>query len=361
MPSIHAVRCPDSGLEAWIAVDSVSDGLAFGGTRFRVGLGPDEVVELARCMSWKLAGHGHPVGGAKAGFSCAPDDPRLPGLIRTFAGELGGLLSSTVILGKDLGASDALLDSIYEAAAVPQLEAVRKRHPSSECPARLRDLAGYRPYMTGLGIAYCLEEALGEDLSGLDVLIQGVGVVGVGAALRLAERGARIVGISDVEGGVVCAAGLDVGRLAAIREEGCGLNSLSLPVGAVRLPREELLRTPADLLVLAATSNSVDASMAETLGARSVVEGANFGLTQPARGVLHDRGVMVLPDIIANSASAAMACRQMAAGNTLSDRLLWQQIRSSIRQSTRMALEESKRGGRSLRDAWLGILAQSSP
>src|SRR5262245_35549989 len=101
------------------------------------------VADLAENMSLKLAVHGSPVGGAKAGLRASPDDPRLKGFLRRFALQCREVLTSNTILGKDMGAKQWMLDEVYGHLDMPQLGLVRRRHPGGQCPERLFELNGY--------------------------------------------------------------------------------------------------------------------------------------------------------------------------------------------------------------------------
>ena len=354
--TVHRVSSRDHGIDAWLVVDSLAGGIAFGGTRFRAGTTETEVSELARCMTWKLGGHEAPTGGAKAGFSCGPDHPGLPDFLKLFAQTLRTQLQTQVVLGKDLGASDFLLDTLYRHVGSPQLASAQAQQPGAPLPDQVRQLTGYRRHMTGLGLSFSVTETLGDSLAGCRVVVQGFGAVGAGSAARLSAQGATIVGVSDVDGSLLNPRGLPLTALLAASNSAGILNPTRVRQLGVRGPTEALLRCEADLLVLAAASHSVDRQLAEQIQAPLVAEGANFGLTEGARELLHQRGIVVLPDIIANSAAAAMACRQIGGGNRLDDKSLWTAIEESIRSSTRDATWIAQSRGCTIRNAWIDHL-----
>lgn len=363
--AVHRFSEPEGGVEGWLVVDTSVAGLSFGGFRFSPAVTEAEVRDLARCMTWKLAGHGLPVGGAKAGLAVDPRRPDLPALLERVAAAWREPLETSVVLGKDMGATDLLLDALYRGVGRPQLEIVRRRHGAAGVPERLRDLSGYRRHMTGLGVSWAVEEALGGVVSGARVAVQGFGTVGLGAAVRLSEIGAVVVAISDAEGSARRAEGLTTSVLEGIARPGGAFDRAGLPAGAVPGARDDLLAADCDVLVLAASSGSVGAALAEGIGAPPslpplVVEGANFGLTGEAREVLQRRGVTVVPDILASSASAAMATRQMASGNNLSADRLWEEVRSAIRTSTRSALDAAARRGTDVRTAWISEISSEA-
>lgn len=182
------------GVPAWLVVHRLKDNLSFGGFRFSEGTSRDQVALLARSMSWKLAAHGLPVGGAKAGVCCRPGHPQI----------------------------DAILADLARA-----------------CPDRIRDLTGYVRDMTGLGAVIAAEAAVGS-LQGKRLLIQGAGVVGMGVAVRAAARGAVVVGLSDVDRAILSPAGLPMAQqVLAAREAGQPFSMETLEtVGGAWPPRD---------------------------------------------------------------------------------------------------------------------------
>ncbi|MDQ1744223.1 MAG: glutamate dehydrogenase, partial [Pseudonocardiales bacterium] len=173
------------------------------------------------------------------------------------------------------------------------------------------------------------------------VLIQGFGVVGSSVAQHLSSAGAHVIGVSDRAKAVYDADGLShEGLLAATDDSGLlQAARLRCTVGA----RDELLAREADVLVLAAGSSLVDVEVAGRVHARLVVEAANSAITDPARATLHRRGIRVVPDVVANSASAALVGHQIASANSRPPAALWAEIERSIRSSTDEVEEVSRR------------------
>ncbi len=325
----------------WLVIDQLVDGMSFGGFRFSPSVTRAEVERLARCMSHKLALHGSPVGGAKAGLRCDPGQSSVHELLERFGDATADALRSRAVVGRDMGATDALIDGLYERLGIPQMTI-------AGFEGRLRDMPGYRRHMTGLGVAYAARRAVGGDLSGARVAIQGFGLVGAGSAVRLRDLGASVVAISDATGVLIDPSGIDVDHLVAAAG-----GARALPVGAATASRDELFTTDADLLLLAASSNSVDVAQAEVLRAPTVVEGSNFGLTDAARSRLQRREIVVIPDLIASSSSAAMVARQMQAGGRLGEDELWAAIETAIDQATASAIDRATLDGTDVRSAYL--------
>ena len=327
----------------WLCVDSVVGGLAFGGFRMTPSVTRAEVQELAACMTLKLAGHGSPTGGAKAGIRLDPCAPDRDAKLARFADGVGELLRDVVILGKDMGATDEAIDRMYASLGFPQL------HPMGDGPVgRLRDFSGYRTHMTGLGVAFAARAAVGGDLSGARVVIQGAGLVGLGAAIRLGAMGAQIVGMSDVSRCLAWPGGADLDWLEARLR---GPRSLAEADRGEVLERDALFGLDADLLVLAASSYSVNEAQVATIQAPLVIEGCNMGFAGQARAQAQGRGLVVIPDIIASSSSAAMVCRQLAARGALSEDALWRAIEGAITERVTEGVASAAARGCSVREA----------
>jgi glutamate dehydrogenase (NAD(P)+) len=344
------------GVPAWLVIDRLNNGLAFGGFRFNDSVSLDQVGLLASTMSWKLAAHGLPVGGAKAGVRCRPDHPRIDAILAELAFAWREPLSNHAILGKDMGATDALLDRLYEHLGKPQLHLVQARAPN--CPGRIRELSGYVRDMTGLGAVVAAEELVGP-LQGKRLLIQGAGVVGAGVAVRAAQRGAVVVGMSDVGGAIVSADGLPVAQqVLAAREAGQRFLLASVEsAGGTWVTRDGMLGIPADTLFLAAGSQVVSEALARGIQASVVVEASNFGLTEEANAVLFERGVPVVPDVISSSSSAAMTSHQLADANRWQSAALWDRIEDNIRRAVTEASRSAAEAHVSLREAYKSMYA----
>ncbi len=342
-PFTVEVTEPDGSPLGWLCVDSVVDGLAFGGFRMTPSVTRAEVEELARCMTLKLAGHGRPTGGAKAGIRIDPTAPDRDARLAHFAAQVSDLLRDTVVLGKDMGATDDAIDRMYASVGFPQLSPM-----GGDAVSRLRDFDGYRRHMTGLGVAFAARAALGGDVTGARVVIQGAGLVGLGSAVRLAAMGARVVAMSDVSRCLVWREGVDVAWLEA---RVSGPRSLRGADQGDVFPREALFGLDADVVVLAASSYSVTEAEVAAIRAPLVVEGCNMGFADGARQQAQARGLVVIPDVIASSSSAAMVCRQLAARGALTEAVLWEAIERSIAERVTAGMVEAVERGCSVREA----------
>jgi glutamate dehydrogenase (NAD(P)+) len=165
----------------------------------------------------------------------------------------------------------------------------------------------FRHEATGAGVVMVLSRAcerLGWTLAEQRCVVQGFGNVGSIAALELHERGATVVGISDISGGIHSEAGLDVPALQAYAKEHGSLEGCD---AGARIPGEELLELDCDVLVLAAREDQVTAENAPRLSTRLVVEGANGPTSLEADALLAERGILILPDILTNAGGVTVS------------------------------------------------------
>lgn len=297
-----------SGMRGVLVIDNTARGSGKGGTRMSPTLTIGEVARLARTMTWKWAAVDLFHGGAKAGILGDPNDPGKEHILRAFARALAGEVPAEYAFGLDLG--------ISEADAAIFADELGGRSASTGLPA----VMGGFPYdqygTTGFGVAEAVDAAVpfaGLALSGTRVTIQGFGAVGHAVAARLAEQGAMVVGISAQDGGVVEPDGLDIERLLALREE-FGDGGI-LRYGQTVSP-EEVIDAGSDILIPCAREDTIDASVARTTSARVIVEGANLPTNPQSRAVLHERGIIVVPDFIANAGGIIAAAHSSAARNS---------------------------------------------
>ncbi len=350
---MEVLEIVDQGLDfkGYIAIDSLVEGMSFGGFRFHPSVSRQQVVYLARCMTWKLAGHGLPVGGAKGGICVDPQNPNILKILETFAEQASSVLKSKTILGKDVGATDAFIDHMYKHISIPQMHIVKAKYGNA-VPNRLREMRGYQKHMTGLGVSWAANSILHGNMNGRTFVIQGSGAVGIGTAYRVIQMGAKVIGISDVNKSISNREGIPFDQLVNAAQGG-NLVTQKLKCSYKEASPSELFSVEADVVVLAATSHSVTVEMADSIESPVVIEGANFGLAPEARSKLRQRGVVVVPDIIASSSSAAMVAHQMALGNALSEEELWKKIQQSIQRSVQGSAEISKVENIDLREAYI--------
>jgi glutamate dehydrogenase (NAD(P)+) len=279
-----------------------------GGIRYDKAVTLGECAALAMWMTWKTALLRLPYGGAKGGVRCNPRNlslGELERLTRRFTAELLPIIGPQ----RDIPAPDMATDeqtmawmmdtySMQVGHAVPEIVTGK---PLSVGGSILR------PEATGIGVVMVVEEAvrrMERSLDGSSCVVQGYGKVGAVAAHELAVRGARVVAVSDIAGGVHDERGLDLDALDEWRREHDGIAGFP---GSEDVTNAGLLELPCDVLVLAATENQVTGANAWNLQTSLVAEGANGPTSLEGDEILAERGIPVLPDILTNAGGVAVS------------------------------------------------------
>ena len=342
---IVTVAEPRSGMRGVLVIDNTARGMGKGGTRMSPDLTISEVARLARVMTWKWAIVDISLGGAKAGIRWDPAAADKETAVRRFVRALANEVPAEYVLGLDMGLDE------HDAAIVQ--DELRDRAAAVGTP---RELGGV-PYdqwgVTGYGVAEAAAAAAGwrgGSLVGARVVIQGFGAVGAAAAQRFEALGAHVVAVSTAAGAVHCPAGLDLQVLLAARAE-CGdllVHHLGHVAGVEVLnPGEELL-IDADVLVPAARQDVLGVDVAARVKAAIVVEGANLPSSGAALEVLHERGILVVPDVVANSGGVVAAAFAMDARFSVfpveRTRVL-QEVSQRLTTNTFAVLESAQRAG----------------
>jgi glutamate dehydrogenase (NAD(P)+) len=279
-----------------------------GGLRYSPDVSLGEVTALAMFMSWKCALMGLPYGGAKGGVRCDPrrlSTRELENLTRRYTAEIMLLIGPDLdIPAPDLGTDEQVMAWMMDTYSMTQGRTVPGVVTGK--PLIIGGSAGRRE-ATGRGIVYVLYQAarvLGQELRGRKVVVQGFGNVGSVAARLLWREGSHVVAVSDLNGGIYNPEGLDIRQLEAhVKEAG---TVVGFP-GADRVTNRELLELPCDVLLPAAVAGQIRADNAERVKASVVVEGANGPTTPEADVILRERGVTVIPDVLANAGGVVVS------------------------------------------------------
>jgi len=341
---------------------TLSVGPTKGGIRYTPGVSLGECAALAMWMSFKCALLELPFGGAKGGVRCDPNRlsvSELERITRRYAAELFPVIGPD----RDIPAPD-MATGEREMAWFMDTYSQQVGHPVPEIvtgkPLVLGGTAG-RTTATGLGVVFALEavlEHLGWELAGQRVVIQGAGNVGAVIARELHVRGARVVAIGDVSGGVVDQAGLDIPALLAWYGEGRFLRDY--PAGD-HVGRREVLETPCDILVPAALERQIDGENASRVDCRLVVEAANGPTTPEGDAVLAEAGIPVVPDVLANAGGVTVSYFEWVQDQ---QKLFWRsedvarRLAHQLRQGLAGVLEASERLGVEWRTAALSVAVE---
>ncbi len=280
-----------------------------GGIRYSPEVDEDEVVALAQWMTFKCALVDIPFGGAKGGVRVDPkklSKSELERLTRRFTYEIVPVIGPYIdIPAPDVYTNDDVMAWIMDTYSI--IKGYNEPAVVTGKPTYIGGSKG-RKEATGRGVAISTREVLklyGEDIKGKTVAIQGFGNVAVFAALILQDWGARIVAVSDSKGGIYNPDGLDVRDLIkhvyGSEEVNGKKKSVVSYAGGEQISNEDLLLLDVDILIPCAIENQITEENADKIKARYIVEGANGPTTFEADEILFKKGIIVVPDILANS------------------------------------------------------------
>jgi len=279
-----------------------------GGVRYHPEVNLGEVSALAMWMTWKCALMGLPFGGAKGGVNCDPTQlsrNELQRLTRRYTAEMVQWIGpDTDIPAPDVGTNEQTMAWMMDTYS--QIKGYAVPGVVTGKPIVLGGSLG-RIEATGRGVVFCIQEALkhqGMSLSGLRVAIQGFGNVGTHAARLLCEQGCRIIAVSDVRSGVYRASGLDITALLRHVSEAKFVEGFK---GGDAMTNRDLLELPCDILIPAALSGQITAENASKISCRLLAEAANGPTTLDADHILRERGIFVIPDVLANAGGVTVS------------------------------------------------------
>lgn len=315
-----------------------------GGIRYHPEVTEEEVVDLATLMTWKCALLDLPFGGAKGGVVCdakSLSETELRRITRRFVHELGSDIGPyTDIPAPDLYTNELTMAWIYDTYNAMHPGA-NNRPVVTGKPLELGGSKG-RNEATGLGCLWATERLLEfglvpglESVAGARIAIQGFGNVGAVAARRFMEAGARIIAVSDSQGGVHAPDGLDVNRVMLHRKEHGTV---------VGTPETQTITNPAllaldcDILIPAALGGAITGAVAEAVKAKLIVEAANEPVTPEGEAVLAGRDVIVLPDIVANGGGVTVSYFEWVQ-NTENQKWELEEVERKMKARIRRAVE----------------------
>jgi glutamate dehydrogenase (NAD(P)+) len=319
------VHHPGLGLKGILVVDNIAAGPSIGGLRIAPDVSLDECARLARAMTLKNAAAGLAHGGGKSVLFADPKMPRdrKEHLIRGFAHALRN--EADYIFGPDMGSDETCMawvkDEIGRSVGLPrELGGI----PLDEVGA------------TGWGVSHVTDVAahhIGLQLRGARVAIQGFGAVGKHTARFLANQGALLVAVSDSCGTLHDPQGLDLGTLIPLKESGKPVCDYP---GGRKLGRDAIVAIECDIWIPAARPDVINEANVRQLKTRLVVQGANIPFTTGAEKILHERGVLVVPDFIANAGGVICAAMEYHGS---SQGAAFAAIEEKLRANTRQVLD----------------------
>ena len=319
------VHEPSVNLKAILVVDNIAKGPSVGGVRMATDVTVEECMRLARAMTLKNAAAGIAHGGGKAVLF---GDPKMPAdekqkLIRALAQALRN--EDTYIFAPDMGTNEECMawikDEIGRVVGLP------------------RDLGGIpldEIGATGWGLSHAVDVALEYcdfELEGARFVVQGFGAVGQHVSRFLDDKGAVLVAVADSAGAIHAADGLDVNELLEIKRQG---KSVTAYADAKKMHRDDVIDVACEIWIPAARPDVINEENVQRLNTKLVVQGANIPFTHAAEKFLHEKGILCLPDFIANAGGVICAAMEYQGA---SESAALQSIEEKLRRNTALVLD----------------------
>ncbi len=293
-PILISVASPGSDFQAYLMIDSVINGRAYGGVRMSPEFSPVILRDIARAMTLKHGFLGLPLGGAKALIVAPSDiDPDAKKQLLTKFGE--GLkpfiTTRSYVPSGDLGVYDADIRYLLRSVGI------------TTQPRGLHDNSGFYTGLTVCTAGIAAAAHIGLDLSRATVAVEGFGSVGTSAALAYWQMGLKVVAISTRLGAIYAREGLNVPQLIELRKQ-VGDRVVQVFTDAERLDTARLLELKVDILSPCGHSHSINSTNASKVSAKIISPGANAPTVEDADGIIQDSGVLFIPDFVANCGGA---------------------------------------------------------
>lgn len=322
---------PSIKLKAILVVDNIARGPSVGGIRIAEDVSTEECLRLARAMTFKNAAADLPHGGGKLVIY---GDPKMPKpqkeqLLRCMSSLLRN--EETYIFAPDMGTDEECMAWIRdEVGRVVGLPRELGGIPLDEIGATGWGLS----HVTDVALRYC-----DFDLQGARVVVQGFGAVGKHTARFLTEKGAVLVATADSQGAIHNPSGLDVDQLIALKQQGKSVAGYS---DAAKLDCDALIDVECDIWIPAARPDVIHEDNVDRLNTRLIIQGANIPVTHEAEKTLHEKGIVCVPDFIANAGGVICAAMEYQGA---SEAAVFQAIEEKLRRNTELVMERSKKEG----------------
>lgn len=347
---ILEVHDPKTGMHGFTVVDNTALGPAKGGIRMTPSVTINEVAKLARAMTWKCSLADLPLGGGKSGI--VANDKRISRakkmeIVSAFSRAIKPICPSQYVAAPDMNMA---VEEMAEFAKANGAFNSCTGKPASMCmDAEKRKCGIPHEYgSTGYGVfhsALVAAEHIGLDMDGASIAIEGFGNVGTFTMAFLSGVKARVVAVSDSRGCIYNKDGLDYNRLYRTKKKtGSVINHRPGKV----LKCGDLFTLPVDMIIPAAVPDSINKSNVNRIRAKIVVEGANIPATPEIEEKLHRRGILVVPDFVANSGGVISSYAEYTGDTTTN---MFRLVRNKIRRNTKLVLENARKAGIKPRDA----------
>ena len=329
------VHDPKRKMKGILVVDNTARGPSIGGIRMAPDVSTEEILRLARAMTFKSAAADIRHGGGKGGIIADSKSKNKYELVRAYAKAIGPI--AEYIPGPDMGTDECCMAIVYdEIGRAIGLPRVLGGIPLDEIGS------------TGFGVVASTEVACEYallDLSKASVAVEGFGAVGKAVVKFLTDKGANVVAVSDSTGAIYQSDGLEYEKLLNAKETTGAVKNHG---GGRIIENEELFRLPVDILIPGAKPDVISNKNVRNIRATLVVEAANIPATIEAEKILHDRGILVVPDFIANAGGLITGAVEYRGGT---EKEAFKVIHDKITRNTKLVLDMVKNQKMLPRDA----------
>ncbi len=352
---IFEVWDPKTKMHGFVVLDNLARGPGKGGIRFTPTVSVEEVARLARAMTWKNALAGLPFGGAKAGI--IGDDKKMgreekKKIIQSFSKAIKAICPKLYVAGPDMNTAEEEMRWFSEANG--SWKACTGK-PAEMCVEHSKGKKCGIPHeygSTGFGVYHATMIAAKYarlDLKNSSIAIEGFGNVGWFAAKYLTEYGAKLVAVSDSKGAIYKKGGLDFKRLDRVKKD---YGTVTRYPGGKVLGGKEILRLEVDILITAAVPDLIRNDDVKKIKAKIIVEGSNIPTTPGIEETLHKKGVLVVPDFVANAGGVISSYAEYKGKNP--DQM-FKLVERKIKSNTELVLKRSFQKKIKPRDAAMEI------
>jgi glutamate dehydrogenase (NAD(P)+) len=322
---------PRVGMHGFLVIDNTGFGPGKGGIRMTPTVSKQEVAKLARVMTWKTAIMELPFGGAKSGIVADPrrmQPKKKDEIVRSFARALKDLVPEEYIAAPDMNMAER------------EMTIFAKENGRKSCTGKPKSMGGLPHELgsTGFGTyhaALVAMDHLGMDPGSTTVAIEGFGNVGTFVAKFLSEKGATLVAVSDSKGVIYNPRGMDFKKLMTVKKKTGRVKDYK--PGKV-LHNEEIMTVSADVLVTAAIPDLITPKDVPHVKAKLIVEGSNIAMAHQTEEMLMRRGILVVPDFVANAGGVISSYVEYKGGTA---KTMFKMVEDKIRRNTKVVLEKT--------------------
>ncbi|MDO8428180.1 MAG: Glu/Leu/Phe/Val dehydrogenase [Candidatus Diapherotrites archaeon] len=328
---------PKVGMHGFLVIDNTALGPGKGGIRMTPGVTKTEVYKLARTMTWKNAMAEIPFGGAKGGIIADPRQMSVEKkyeIIKAYAQAVKPFIPKDYVAGPDINTTEKEMEIFAKTVGT-----------NKACTGKPKSMGGLPHELgsTGFGVVEATEvaaEFTGLNLKDATVAIEGFGNVGTFAGKFLTEKGAKLVGVSDIQGLVTdFQNGLDYEKLMqAVQHEG---SVVKYKNGKI-LPNHDIVGLDVDILITAAIPDLIKINEVDQVKAKLIVEGSNIPMTHEVEKELFEKGVILVPDFIANAGGVISSYVEFIEGT---EKQMFEMVKERIQRNTKLTMNESKKEG----------------